>query len=458
MSNPAVDEETEGWKTRSGFILATIGAAIGVGSIWKFPYEVGSNGGGAFVLVYLLGLVLVVVPLMLAEFAIGNRGRGDAATSIEAVASEEGVTLRWGLFGLLGAATSFLILTFYAVIGGWTLAYAYDTLVNGLPDEPGAVAARFDDLMASPGRMSFFQAIFIVAVAMVVTRGVQRGIETSMKVLMPLMAMLLVLVAVYSMRNGDAGETLRFLFVPDFDELSGRGVLDALGLGFFSIGVGLGILITYAAYAPPQADLKLVALASVGADTVVSLVAGLAVFPVVFSNGLDVASGPGLVFESLPLAFGPMPAGRLVATAFFALLAMAALGSSISMLEASVAILDRRLSWTRQRSVAAGAAVAFVAGLATVFSFNHWSDVHLLSGVGRYATSTIFDLLDDLTSQLLLPLGGLTLAVFSGWVLSDRHLAEELELTGWPLRGLRLMLRLVAPAAIALATVVSLVD
>lgn len=458
MSTPASDEEAEGWKTRSGFILATIGAAIGVGSIWKFPYEVGSNGGGAFVLVYLLGLVLVVVPLMLAEFAIGNRGRGDAAKSIEAVAAEEGVTRRWALFGLLGAATSFLILTFYAVIGGWTLAYAYDTAVNGLPDEPGSVAGRFDDLMASPGRMSFFQAIFIVAVAMVVTRGVQRGIETSMKVLMPLMGVLLVLVAVYSMRNGDAGETLRFLFVPDFDELSGRGVLDALGLGFFSIGVGLGILITYAAYAPTQADLKLVALASVGADTVVSLVAGLAVFPVVFSNGLDVASGPGLVFESLPLAFGPMPAGRLVATAFFALLAMAALGSSISMLEASVAILDRRLSWSRQRSVAAGAAVAFVAGLATVFSFNRWSGVHLLSGVGRYATSTIFDLLDDLTSQLLLPLGGLTLAVFSGWVLSDRHLAEELELTGWPLRGLRLMLRFVAPAAIALATVVSLVD
>jgi NSS family neurotransmitter:Na+ symporter len=171
MSTSAVDEETEGWKTRSDFILATIGATIGVGSIWKFPYEMGSNGGGAFVLVYLLGLVLVVVSLMLAEFAIGNRGRGDAAKSIEAVASEEGVTRRWGLFGLLGAATSFLILTFYAVIGGWTLAYAYHTLVNGLADEPGALTSRFDDLMASLGRMSFFQVIFIVAVAMVVTRG-----------------------------------------------------------------------------------------------------------------------------------------------------------------------------------------------------------------------------------------------------------------------------------------------
>ena len=437
-------------------MLATIGSAIGVGSIWKFPYEVGANGGGAFVFVYLIGLALVVIPLMLAEFALGNRGRADAATSIERVAAEASVTKHWGLFGLLGAATAFLILSFYAVVGGWTLTYTIDTIANGIPAEPAEVTTRFENLLASPARMALFQSLFLVAIAAVVMRGVQRGIEKSMKVLMPLMMVLLVALAVYSMRNGAAAETLRFLFVPDVKNLTGRGVLDALGLGFFSIGVGLGILLTYAAYSPPQVDLKRVALTSIAADTAVSLVAGLAVFPVVFANGLDAASGPGLVFESLPIAFASMPAGRLVASAFFALLTIAALGSAMSMLEAVVAVLDRRLSWTRRRSVVVSVGLCFVAGLATVLSFNRWENVHVLGGLARYSDATIYGLLDDLTSQLLLPLGGLALAVFTGWVLPDLVLGEELGLRGPALTGLRLMLRIVAPLTIVVAALVAI--
>ena len=449
-------ETTQAWGSRSGFILATIGAAVGVGSIWKFPYEVGANGGGAFVLVYLVGIVIVVVPMMLAEFAIGNRGRGDAASSMEAVAAERSVTTRWRVVGLLGALTAFLILSFYAVVGGWTLTYAYDTAGRGLPPDPTSVAERFDSFLASPGRMALFQAVFLVLVALVVLRGVQRGIETSMKILMPVLVVLLVALAVYSMRNGDAGETLRFLFVPDFGDLSAKGVLDALGLGFFSIGVGLGILITYAAYSPVDADLKTVAVTSVAADTAVSIVAGLAVFPVVFANGLDAASGPGLVFESLPIAFGTMPAGRLVATAFFLLLAIAALGSAISLLEAVVAVLDRRLRWSRPKAVLVATVSCFVVGLGTVFSFNRWDDVHPLGEIGRYSTHTIYDLLDDATSQFMLPLGGLALAVFTGWVLSDRVIGEELALDGWALAGLRWTLRVVAPVAVVAAAAVSL--
>ena len=447
----------QGWTSRSGFILATIGSAIGVGSIWKFPYEVGSNGGGAFVLVYLLGLALVVVPLMLAEFAIGHRGKADAATSMEIVAAEESVSPRWGVFGLLGATTAFLILSFYAVVGGWTLTYAYDTLVAGVPAGADGVSRSFADLQASPGRMALFQGLFLALVAAVVVRGVEKGIESAMKVLMPLMALLLVALTVYSMRNGDASAALRFLFVPEFDDLTARGVLDALGLGFFSIGVGLGILLTYAAYSPPGVDLKTVAVTSVVADTAISFLAGLAVFPVVFANDLDAGSGPGLVFETLPVAFGSMPAGRLVAAAFFALLTVAALGSAISMLEAVVAVLDRRLGWSRHFSVVAAATTCFVAGLATVFSFNRWSDFHPFGWMERYEEATIYDLLDDATSQLMLPAGGLAIAIFVGWVLSDRLLGDELRLRGWPLTGLRWMARVVAPATIATATVVSLV-
>lgn len=446
------------WGSRSGFILATIGSAVGIGSIWKFPYEVGANGGGAFVLVYLAGLALVVVPMMLAEFVIGRRGRADAATSIEAAALAEGVSPRWRLVGVFGAVTSFLILSYYAVIGGWALNFAADTLLRGLPAGSSAVEGRFADLLGSPARMMVFHALFLGAVALVVARGVQRGIETSMKILMPLLAVLLAALAAYSMGTGDAGAALRFLFVADLDHLSGRGVLDALGLGFFSIGVGLGILLTYAAYSPPTVGLKSVAIASVAGDTAVSLLAGLAIFPVVFANGLDPGSGPGLAFVSLPLAFDAMPAGRWAATGFFAMLTVAALGSAISMLEAVVAVVGRRLAWGRVRSAVVAAVSCYVAGLATVFSFNHWADFHPLGPVGRFAKATIYDLLDDLTSQVLLPLGGVAVAVFVAWVLPRRVLSDELALRGAPLRGLRFTLRFVAPGLVAVAAAASLLD
>lgn len=447
--------ETE-WKTRSGFVLATIGSAIGIGSIWKFPYEVGANGGGAFVFVYLVGLAFVVVPMMLAEFAIGRRGRADAATSIEVAATSESASPRWRVVGLLGAATAFLILSFYAVIGGWAVFYAVDTLWRGLPDGAAAVHEKFDGLLGSAPRMGAFQAVFLGAVALVVARGVQRGIEASMKVLMPVLAALLAALAAYSMSTGDAAGTLRFLFVPDLDQLTGRGVLDALGLGFFSIGVGLGILLTYAAYSPPTIGLKTAAVASVMGDTAVSLLAGLAIFPVVFANGVDPASGPGLAFVSLPLAFDAMPGGRWAATAFFMMLAIAALGSAISMLEAVVAVLNRRFTLSRARGTAIASGACFVVGLATVFSFNHWSEVHPLAGIDRYSEATVFDLLDDLTSQVLLPLGGLALAVFAAWVLQARFLGRELTLRRGPLVGLRVALRFVAPTLIVVAAVASL--
>lgn len=446
------------WKTRSGFILATIGSAVGIGSIWKFPYEVGANGGGAFVLVYLLGLALVVVPMMLAEFAIGRRGRADAATSIEVAAISESVSPRWRVVGVLGAVTSFLILSFYAVIGGWAVFYASDTLLQGLPDDPAGVRDQFDGLLGSPARMAAFQAVFLGAVALVVHRGVQRGIEASMKILMPVLAALLAALAVFSMSTGDARETLRFLFVPDMDALSGRGVLDALGLGFFSIGVGLGILVTYAAYSPPSVGLKAAAVTSVAGDTAVSLLAGLAIFPVVFANELDPASGPGLAFVSLPLAFDAVPGGRWAATAFFTLLAIAALGSAISMLEAVVAMLARRAGWSRARGTALAAVACFVVGLATVLSFNHWAGIHPLGGITRYADATVFDLLDDLTSQVLLPLGGFAIALFAAWAMPKRFLGRELVLRGVPLAGLRLMLRFVAPLLVVVAAVVSLLS
>ena len=443
----------EAWSGRLGFILATIGSAVGIGSVWKFPYEVGANGGGVFLLFYLAGLVLVVVPLMLAEFALGRRGQGDAAASIAVVAREAGASRRWAWAGGLGVVTGFLILSFYSVIGGWTIGYAADTLLQGLPGrDPRAVAARFDAFLAAPAAMAGWHAIFMAAAALIVARGVAGGIETAAKVLMPLLVALMLVLAGYAVIEGDLAGTAAFLFRIDPAFLTAATALDALGLGFFSIGVGLGLMITYAAYGGQRISLREVAFTSVIADTLISFLAGFAVFPIVFAHGLDPASGPGLVFVTLPLAFARMPFGTVAALAFFVLLFVAALASAISLLELVVAWLARRTGWSRPRTALLSAAGCYLLGLATVLSFNHWSGWHPLGGVRGLEGATFFDLLDWTTSNLMLPVGGLSIAVFAGWAAPAGLLADTLSLGPRGAAVLRFVLRWVAPLGIAAAT------
>ena len=398
-------------------------------------------------LFYLAGLALAVVPLMLAEFAIGRRGGADAAASLEAVAAAHGASRAWRWAGVLGVAGGALILSFYSVIGGWTLAYAADTVLAGLPGADAvSVQARYDALLASPGRMSAYHALFLAAAALVVGRGVGRGIEAASRLLMPVLIALMLGLALYGALEGDLAATLRFLFRLEPGSLTARAALEALGLGFFSIGVGFGLMITYAAYAGPGIGLRRVALVTVLADTGISLLAGLAVFPLVFANGLDPASGPGLVFVTLPIAFARMPLGGPAAAAFFVLLAVAALASAISMLELAVAYAARRFAWPRRRTAAVVAALCFAAGLATVLSFNrlaHWQP-------------TPFDLIDRVTSNVMLPLGGLALAIFAGWVLPGSLLAEELALGPKGAALLRALLRWVTPGLIAAAALAPL--
>jgi NSS family neurotransmitter:Na+ symporter len=448
-----MSDKKDVWSGRAGFILATVGSAVGIGSIWKFPYEVGANGGSAFILFYVLGLVLVVVPLMFAEFAIGRRGRGDPATSIGTIAAAEKTNVRWALAGVLGIVTGFLILSFYSVIGGWTIGYAWQTFTEGLAgSDAQAVDERYRVFLASPWKLLAYHALFIAASAAIVARGVSHGIEAAAKVLMPALALLMLALAAYSIVEGDLAGTLRFLLRLDPAHLTPRAALNALGLGFFSIGVGLGLMITYAAYCRNDVDLKQVAVVSIVADTAISFLAGLAVFPIVFAHGLDPASGPGLVFVTLPIAFAKMPFGTVAACAFFVLLFVAALASAISMLELVVALLIRRFKWGRRLASAIAAGACFVAGIATVLSFNLWSDWFPLEGLAGFETATLFDLLDDLTSNLLLPLGGLLIALFAGWAVSGSLLEDELWLSPAKARALRLALRYVVPAGIAAAT------
>lgn len=444
----------EAWSGRIGFILATVGSAVGIGSIWKFPYEVGANGGSAFILFYVLGLALIVVPLMFAEFAMGRRGRADAPASMAAIAARHGASRRWAIVGTFGVLTGFLILSFYAVIGGWTVAYVVETAVGGLPgSDPRAALARFDALLASPLQMLAYHAFFMAATAVIVARGIAGGIETAGKFLMPLLVVLMLLLAGYAIAEGDVPATLRFLLHLEPRSLTAAAALDALGLGFFSIGVGLGLMITYAAYSGVEINLKEVAVASVVADTAISFLAGIAVFPIVFAHGLDPAGGPGLVFVTLPLAFAQMPFGTLAAVAFFVLLFVAALASAISLLELVVAPLIRRCGLQRAPATALAAGVCFAAGIATVLSFNAWADWHPLAGLQGFERATAFDLLDYLTSNVLLPLGGLAIAVFAGWVVPASVLAEELRLGARAARALRILLRYVAPLGIAATAV-----
>lgn len=445
--------QNEAWSGRVGFILATIGSAVGLGSIWKFPYEVGANGGSTFLFFYLAGLVLIVVPLMLAEMAIGRRGRGDPPKSIAAVAAAYGADRRWVAFGVLGVISCFLILSFYSVIGGWTIRYALQTMWAGLPGaDPQAVRAEYEDFLAAPLPMLGYHALFMAGTAWIVARGVAGGIERAVKVLMPALAVLMVGLAAYGVIEGDLQSTLRFLLRLDPQHLTARTALEALGLGFFSIGVGFGLMITYAAYGGADIDLTRAALLSVSADTAISLLAGLAVFPIVFAHGLDPAGGPGLVFITLPLAFAQMPFGWSAAVGFYVLLFVAALASAISLLEPVVALLVRRQDWRRPVAAVAAATSCYIVGVATVLSFNLWAEWFPLGGFAGLANATVFDLLDQLTSNLLLPIGGLAIAVFAGWVLPRRLLTEELRLSPASAAALVVALRYVVPAGILAAT------
>jgi len=383
------------------------------------------------------------------EFAIGRRGKSDASGSVAVVAERAGSSRRWSWLGLLGVATSFLVLSFYSVVGGWAIAYVVETIGRG-PSAIDATAAqaRFDALLASPLQMAAYHAAFMGVTALVVGRGIVNGIEAASKILMPILIALIAALALYAALRGDVAATVRFLFALDLGHLTPKVALEALGLGFFSIGVGMAVLITYAAHAGPEIDLRQVAIVTVAGDTAISFASGLAIFPIVFANQLDPSSGPGLLFVTLPLAFSRMPFGLAAAVAFFALLVVAALASAMSMLEMPVAFLHRRLAWRRPVATAACAVGCWLIGIASVLSFNAWAGwfpLSFLPGLGR---ATVFDVLDHLTSNLMLPVGGLALAVFGGWIMPARFLADELALSARTTRLLRIVLRYAATPAI----------
>lgn len=409
------------WSSRLAFILAASGSAVGLGNIWRFPYLTSDNGGGAFVLIYLACIAAVGLPIMLAEILMGRRGRLSPINTLEHLTADGGHSRAWTAIGWIGMLCALLILSFYSVVAGWTLHYAWLYLGKlfggeGIVD-PGAT---FGALLADPAQLILWHSVFMLMTVGVVALGVEKGLERAVRLLMPSLLVLLLVLIGYGISTGFVGQAMEFLFLPDFSEVSGDTVLAALGQAFFSLSLGMCGIMTYSAYLPSDVSIPRVSVSVALADTTVALLAGMAIFPVVFAFGLDPAGGgPGLIFTSLPHAFADMPLGTLYAIAFFALLTVAAWTSSISLLEPPTAYLVERAKLTRGSAAMTAAVVIWAIGLVTVLSFNVWSQVRVL---GRDLQGAI----EFLASDLLLPVGGLLIALFAGWVLDRRITREEL--------------------------------
>jgi NSS family neurotransmitter:Na+ symporter len=447
------------FSSRLAFLLAAIGTAVGLGNLWKFPYTLGQAGGAAFVALYLAAIVFIAIPVMLSEMIIGRRSRLSPPQALRRLAttSGRGAGAAWSLLGWAGIVGVFIVLSFFSVVAGWSLAYLIKAMTGAFVDlSPEGAGAMFGELLSHPWQLVFWHALFMSATAFTVSRGITSGIERAVTMLMPALALLLLLMVGYGMAAGDFGAAIDYLFVPRLDQITYRVALDAMGQAFFSVNVGIGAVLVYAAYLPDNVNLPRSAVIVAAGDTAVALLAGLAIFPIVFQYGLDPAEGPGLIFVTLSTAFGQMPAGSIVGALFFLLVFVAALTSSIGMLELMTSRAEESPRLNRAVMAPVIAAAAGVFGLLTVWSFNVLSDVHPLGAIPRFADKTVFDLLDFTVSNVIMPLGGMLYALFAGWWLSSRVTREELELPPWMYSLWQLFVRFVAPIAIAMVFVFNL--
>jgi len=439
------------WSSRFAFVLAAAGSAVGLGNIWKFPYMAGENGGGAFVLLYLFCILLFGIPAMMSEILLGRRGRSSPINSMQTLAAEEKRSNTWGLLGLMGVLAGFLILSYYSVIAGWALAYVVETAKGTFTaissDASGKV---LDTLLANPTRLLFWHSVFMLLTMMIVVRGVTKGLENAVRFLMPALFVLMIIMIFYAVLKGDFMAGIQFLFEPDFSKITPGVVLKAMGQAFFSLSLGMGAIMVYGSYLPKEASIATTSFQVAIADTLVAILAGLAIFPIVFANGLEASQGPGLIFNTLPLAFGQMTGGMFFGALFFILLVFAAWTSAISLIEPAVAWLIEKFSISRLRSSFICGFIAWLVGLGTVFSFNTWSKIELFNGTFLEGKS-FFDLLDYLTSNIMLPLGGILICIFAAWFMSESSRQDELKIKNkFAYLSWRFLARYVTPIGVIL--------
>ncbi|MHA7810135.1 MAG: sodium-dependent transporter [Marinobacter adhaerens] len=445
------------WSSRLAFILAATGSAVGLGNIWKFPYVTGENGGGAFVLVYLLCIAVVGIPIMMAEVMIGRRGGRSPVKSLSLIAEHDRLKPAWKLVGAIGILAGFLILSFYSVIGGWAISYVGTTASGQIAGQSAdAIGGIFSGLLSDPTKLLAWHTLFMAMVMVVVVRGVRSGLERAVSILMPALFVLLLIVVGYAMTTGHFGQAAAFLFQPDFSKLTTSGILVALGHAFFTLSLGMAVMMAYGSYLPKNISIAKTSITVSVIDTGVALLAGLAIFPIVFANGLEPGAGPGLIFQTLPLAFGQMPMGSLFGTLFFVLLIFAAWTSGISLLEPIVEWLEERKGMNRTVSTLGAGFVCWGLGIASILSLNLWSDFAPLGFVPMLEGKTIFDLLDFFTANIMLPLGGLLVALFAGWVMSRQAMERELALSPAMFNLWLITVRFITPVAVAVVFIYNL--
>ena len=430
------------WGSRSGFILASVGFAVGLGNIWRFPYVTGENGGSAFVLIYLLCAFGIGVPILMAEFLLGRRAQRSPPFALAAIAQESGRSEKWSWVGKLSILTAFGVLTSYVVVTGWVLYYFFLALTgNMLASSSTQSQSAFNNLLADPLALVFWGGVSLVSAALIIAAGVQQGIERAVKVLMPMLFGLLVLLMVFNVFTGGMPQALDYLFTPDFSKVDGSTFLAALAQAFFSIGVAMAGMMMFGAYLPKTISIAQSAVIIVAADTVVALLAGLVIFPMVFHNGLDVGAGTGLIFQTLPVAFARMGGGAVVGAVFFLLLCVAAITSIVGLSEPVTGYVAERWQLSRRRATLAMFGTLFPFTVISALTFSTWSPV-------RLAGQSLDYWIEYLPNQVFLPVGGLLIATFAAWRLDRNISASELNFTNpeWFTVWFRLMRFVVVPA------------
>jgi NSS family neurotransmitter:Na+ symporter len=406
--------------SRFGAIAATAGSAIGLGNIWRFPYVAGENGGGAFLIIYLGFILLIGIPVLLSEFTIGRSAQRNVFGSFRKLAPGK----PWYLIGLMGVGAAFMILAFYTAVAGWTLEYLFQSVINGFE---GLTSNQLNDMFQSfigtPWRPLFWFFVFMALTAAIIMSGVQKGIEKYTKILMPMLFVLLLVLVVRSVTLPGAAGGISFLFKPDFSKITSSTILEALGQAFFSLSIGMGTLVTYGSYIQKNNNLGNTAVSVAFADTFIAILAGLAIFPAVFAFGIEPGSGEGLVYITLPNIFQQMPGGYFFSLMFFILLGVAALTSTISVLEVIVAFFSEELGLKRKAATWLATSSVSILGVMCVLSSSTMADVKIVG-------FTVFDLMNFTSANILLPLGGFFIVIFVAWFLGRDKVKEELSNNG----------------------------
>ncbi len=450
----------EQWSSRWGFLLAAVGFAVGMGNIWRFPYQLGENGGSAFLIIYLGCALAIGLPLLITEIAIGRRGAASASQSFANVAVECGRSRKWGVVGTLGIFCAFVILSYYTVLSGWTLDYFVKASTGSFDGvDAAATSAMFGSLLGSPVKLMFWNTLVHILIILIIRQGVQAGIERAVKILMPALFGAIFIMVIYGMVAGDMASTLRFLLEPDFSKITFGTVLKAIGQAFFSIGIGMGSLVVFGAYMPKDFSIPRSATAVILMDTGVAVLAGFAIFPLVFQYGLNPGAGAGLVFQTLPLAFGQMPGGQVFGAIFFVLLISAALSSCIGLAEGVVNWVDEHLKIPRKQGILWVAGAAWILGIASILGFSTWSEVRLLDFIPSYVGLDIFDTLDTLAANNLLLIGGAFSAIFFGWLVPKALKLDEINVADGVFFGFwRFMIRFVIPPVLIVTLLMGITE